>query len=128
MCTERDLAQAIGSHLPVRQREKDSEQGVVLACFKPVGTDQNRWPSRSGWASRYHLPMSHAARGPRSRLGKEPAAKGVEDVLLLLFRKRMPFRDRVPLLETPAATAGRRVLGDEDRVVAHRRLLAVVLR
>src|ERR1043166_7601932 len=58
----------------------------------------------------------------------QPTPDRAQHVRQLLLCQRMPLRDFVRLLQTPAAARGRRVLGDEDRVVAPRRLPPVVAR
>ena len=47
---------------------------------------------------------------------------------LLIHSKLVPLRYLVPLLQASAAASGGGMLGDEDRVIAHRGLLAVIRR
>jgi len=56
----------------------------------------------------------------------EPAIDHGDDVLLLFQGERAPARNAVPLGKALAAAGGGGVLGDEDRVATHRRLLAVI--
>jgi hypothetical protein len=50
----------------------------------------------------------------------------VDDMVLFVGRQLVPLGNTMPFLEAPAATRGGRMLGDEDGVSAHWRLLAVV--
>jgi hypothetical protein len=50
----------------------------------------------------------------------------VDDMTLFLDRKLVPFGNTMPFFEASAAARCGRMLGDEDRVFAHRRLLAVI--
>jgi hypothetical protein len=62
----------------------------------------------------------------RALLFVEPFFEDGEDVTLLSVVERAALLNPVPFLEAAAAAGGRGVLGDEGRVVAHGRLLAVV--
>ena len=50
----------------------------------------------------------------------------IENIGLLLDGQFPSLWDRMPFLQATAATRGRRVLSDEDGMVSHRGLLAVV--
>src|SRR5208337_783349 len=67
-----------------------------------------------------------AYRSSSSSLGDKPATEDREDVRLLFGCQGMPFGDRVPFLQAATAAGSGPVLSDEDRVVAHRGLFAVI--
>ncbi len=67
-----------------------------------------------------------AYRSSTTSLGDEPATEDRENVRLLLGCQGMPFGDRVPFLKAATAAGCGAVLSDEDRVVAHWSLLAVI--
>src|SRR5271157_15448 len=67
-----------------------------------------------------------ACRVSSASLSDEPATEDREDVRFLFGCQGMPFGDRVPFLQTATAAGCGPVLSDEDRVVPHRCLLAVV--
>src|SRR5438105_4370063 len=75
-------------------------------------------------------PISRLARRASPRCGEvglDPAADDVDGVGLLGRAELAPLRDVVPALEAAAAAGRARVLGDEHRVAAVRRLLAVLV-
>jgi len=67
-----------------------------------------------------------AYRSSSSSLGDKPATEDGEDVRLLFSCQGMPFGDRVPFLKAATAAGCGPVLSDEDRVIPHRSLLAVI--
>ena len=67
-----------------------------------------------------------AYRSSTNSLGDKPATEDREDVRLLFGCQGMPFGDRVPFLQAATAAGCGAVLSDEDRVVPHRGLLAVI--
>ena len=81
----------------------------------------------AGYDSEFAITISRVS-PPASPAGlrAQPSPQDIEDVPRLLLGQFAPLRDRVPLLQAAPATRRRGVLGDEDRVVPHRRLLAVV--
>ena len=67
-----------------------------------------------------------ALAGVADALGAEPAADDGDDVVLFRVGQGVAAGDPVPFFEAAAAAGGGGVLGDEDGVVAHGGLLAVV--
>src|SRR5271165_2309545 len=67
-----------------------------------------------------------AYRSSANSLGDKPATEDREYVNFLFGCQRMPFGDTMPFLQAASAAGCGPVLGDEDRVVPHRGLLAVI--
>jgi len=61
-----------------------------------------------------------------AELPLDPARDHVHDIVVLLAAERAPLRDAVPAVQAGPAAGRGRVLGDEDRMAAVRRLLAVL--
>src|SRR3954453_19830508 len=64
----------------------------------------------------------------RSLLRAQPSFDGREHVHRFLRRQRLSLGDAVRLLQTSAAAGRRRMLGDEHRMIAPRRLPPIVAR
>ena len=56
----------------------------------------------------------------------DPSHEDLHDIVHLLIGEGPPWWDGMPLHKAGAAAAARRVLGDEDGMAAHRRLLSVI--
>src|SRR5271166_3693676 len=67
-----------------------------------------------------------AYRSSANSLGDKPATEDREYVNFLFGCQRMPFGDTMPFLQAASAAGCGPVLSDEDRVVPHRGLLAVI--
>src|SRR3954465_9154691 len=78
-------------------------------------------------AGRWCVPGAGGASGPSLvQLALDPAVDDLDDVVELLGRQVFTGSNAVPLRQTGAAARRGRVLSDEDRMPAVRRLPAVV--
>ena len=67
-----------------------------------------------------------AYRSSSTSLGAKPAKEDREDVRFLFSCQGMTFGDTMPFLKAASAAGCGPVLSDEDRVIPHRSLLAVI--
>ena len=93
----------------------DTPRGKYRAAFRQNGKLLLPRQSSRGLTSRFSLLV-------------QPSPDRIDDVLPLRFIQRFPRLDAVPFRETAPAARRRRMLRDENRVAAKRRLLAVVRR